>query len=416
MGGNAKHMPHVWEHLDHTFGDVSILLEDLTSGTVSVTEKFDGINMHFRVDASGVVRFSRNETDRKKGGVDFSKMLDHYASHPARETIIEGIRTIDEHFSSGWWPFGFSGRNWVNAEIVYTHRPQLLKYDQNAIVLHEVVTFLPSAQKLVDPELQEGLEKVCPSEPVTTITGFEWVVLPPQHVELLPQNGEGFLNEVQRRLRVCMESCGLTEQNTLRDFLRESLMKGAISELQIGAARQRQLANRIAGSEGAPRLIDIKKGLPQGLAARVSELGQVKNRDRVHRETMQPIINTISAFGSARLATTKSMLIADGEGEVKRLQAEIDGARFRINECDDQDAGPRRDLFEKFMGEYDSLGGSPSAIEGITFMWNDKKTKLTGIFSTLNQAIGVDRYGRGTIGPTPQKVGNFNLAEWFGLV
>jgi len=415
MGGNAKHMPHVWEHLDHTFADVSTLLEDLTSGSTSVTEKFDGINMHFRVDAAGIVRFSRNDTDRKKGGIDFSKMLDNYASHPAKETIIEGVRTIDEHFSTVWWPFGFSGRNWVNAEIVYVHRPQLLQYDQSAIVLHEVVTFLPAGGKMVDPELQEGLEKVCSDSPVVTTTGFEWAVLPPQDIYLRPQNGEGFLVEAQNRLGACMQSCGLSPENTLRDFLRESLLRGPLSSLQIGEERQRNLANRIAGFD-APRLIDIKKELPSGLAASVSELGQAKNRDKVHREAMQPLINTVSAFGSARLATVRSVLIRDGQAEINRLKVEIDNTRSRIDESDDRDAAPRQALFEKFMNEYTTLGGHPAPIEGVTFMWNEKKTKLTGLFSTLNQALGVDRYGRGTITPTPQKVENFNLVEWFGLV
>jgi len=415
MGGNAKHMPHVWEHLDHTFAEVFTLLEDLTTGVVEATEKFDGINMHFRVDASGVVRFSRNETDKSRGGVPFSKMLNDFASHPARETIIEGIRTIDEHFSGSWWPFGFSGRNWINAEIVYTLRPQLLKYDKNAIILHEVVTFLPDSKKLIDPDLQLNLEKVCAPGPMTTITGFEWVVLPPQRVLLPPRGGEGFLTEAHHRLRTCVESCGLTMDNTLRDFLWESLMRGPVGALSIGADRHRHLANRIVERD-APRLIEIKKGLPVGLAKQVSELGQAKNRDKVHRDAMQPVINTVTAFGASRLASAKSVLIEDGEQEINRLQAEIDGARLRINESDDLDASARQELFEKFMGEYNAVGGSPSPIEGITFMWSEKKTKLTGVFSTLNQAIGVDRYGRGAIGPTPQKVGNFNLAQWFGFV
>ena len=415
MGGNAKHMPHIWEHLDHTFADILILLEDLTSGTIDATEKFDGINMHFRVDELGAVRFSRNETDKKAGGVFFSKILEDFASHPARETFIEGTRAIDEHFSEVWWPLGFSGRNWVNAEIVYTHRPQLIKYDKSAIVLHEVVTFLSDNKKLVDPDLQLNLEKVCGKEPMTTITGFDWTVLPPQNVELPPQNGEGFLTEVTRRLRLCAESCDLSLENSLRDFLRESLLRGPIASLGINSDKAAQLANRIVQLP-SPRLIEIKKGLSPGLAGRISELGQVKNRDKVHRDAMQPIINTITAFGSARLATCKSTLIEDGTGEINRLQAEIDGARSRINECDDRNAEARQALFKKLMAEYDSVGGSPLPIEGIAFEWNGKKTKLTGAFSTLNQAIGVDRYGRGTIGPSPQKAGNFNLSEWFGLI
>lgn len=415
MGGNAKHMPHIWEHLDHTFEDVVTLLEDLTSGSLPVTEKFDGVNIHFRVDNTGVVKFSRNETEKNAGGIPFSSILEVFASHPAREVFIEGCRAIDEYFSGVWWPFGHSGRNWINAEIVYSPRPQLLKYDKNAIVLHEVVTFLPQGKKLVESELQRGLEKVCPQTPVATITGFEWTVLPPQPVNLVSRCGEGFLAEALNRLDVCRQTTGLASGSTLRDFLRESLFHGVLANIKINSGTRAKLADHISGKV-KHRLIDLKKGLPRGVASQVSEVGQVKNRDKVHREAMAPIISTLSAFGSFRMTNLSSALIENGSTEVVRLQEEIDGARQRIMDSDDADAQARLDLFEGFMSEYDMLGGSPPAIEGVTFSWKEKKTKLTGVFATLNQAVGVDRYGRGSVGPTPRKTEKFNLAEWFGIV
>ena len=415
MGGNGKHMSHIWEHLDHTFEDVTTLLEDLASGSIHVTEKFDGVNIHFRVDAAGVVRFSRNESNKNAGGVPFSSILKDFASHPAREVFIEGCRAIDEHFSGIWWPFGHSGRNWINAEIVYSPRPQLLKYDKNAIVLHEVVTFLPRGKKLVEADLQTGLDKVCSQTPVATITGFEWVVLPPQPVRLVSRCGEGFLSEALNRLSVCQETIGLTSDSTLRDFLRESLLHGTLANIRINSRTREKLADHISG-KAKHRLIDLKKGLPKGVASQVSEVGQVKNRDKVHREAMAPIIKTLTAFGVSRMIDLNSVLIENGVSEVKRLQGEIDGARQRITNSNDSDAVARLELFEGFMTEYDMLGGSPSAIEGLTFVWKGKKAKLTGAFATLNQAVGVDRYGRGSIGPTPRKTENFTLAEWFGVV
>jgi len=415
MGGNAKHMPHIWEHLDCTFADVFSLLEGLTAGTITAVEKFDGINIHFRVDSLGVVHFSRNDSERKMGGITFLEMLTKYQTHPARKTIIEGSRAIDEHFSSVWWPFGFSGQNWLNSEIIYMHRPQLLKYDKNAVVLHEVVTYLPDGKKLTNIDLQEGMEKVTSGVPLVTSTGFPWHTLAPQPVILTPQQGDGFLTAAITRLRQCLESCHLTDQSTLREFLRESLLRGMISELAIGSARQKQLANRIAGFE-APTLVSIKKGLSPGLAKKVSEMGQAKNRDKIQRKAMKPIVNTISAFGVQRLSTACSTLVEEPQREIQRLVDEIIDCRTRIDEASDHDALPRRQLFEELISEYESLGGCPTAIEGIAFKWNDKVTKLTGLFATLNQALGVDRYGRGQIGPTPQNVENFSLVEWFGLV
>ena len=415
MGGNAKHMPHIWEHLDNTFEDVFSLLESFTTGSLKVVEKFDGINMHFQVDSLGVVNFSRSDGERKAGGITFAELLTKYQQHPARKSIIEGCRVIDEHFSSVWWPFGFSGQNWLNSEILYTHRPQLLNYDRNAIVLHEAVTFPVGEKKFVNEDLQNHLTKVSSDVPFVTSTGFSWGVLPPQEVSLSPQDGDGYLTEAKRRLQLCLKSCGLTEKNSLREFLRESLMRGMLADLSVGSAKRMQLADRIAGLD-APSLVQIKKGLSSELAKRVSDIGQAKNRSKVHREAMKPIINTVSSFGAHRLKNVGSVLIENPSAEVQRLAIEIAECRLRINEASDHDAVSRQSMFNELITEYESLGGVPAAIEGVTFKWKNKTTKLTGTFSTLNQALGVDRYGRGGIAPTPQNNEKFSLIEWFGLV
>ena len=106
MGGNAKHMPHIWECYDATFSDVFTLLESLTVGDIDVTEKFDGANIHFRIDNKGTVRFSRNGEQLSAGGFTFQDALGLYQNHPARDLFVEGCRAIDEMFTGQWWPFG----------------------------------------------------------------------------------------------------------------------------------------------------------------------------------------------------------------------------------------------------------------------------------------------------------------------
>jgi len=228
MGGAAKHMSHVWEVYDAKFSDVFNLLTDLTTGQIPVTEKFDGANIHFRVANDGTVRFARNLTDIRNGGFSFADALTLYQNHPARDIFVEGCRAIDEAYTGKWWPFGYSGRDWINTEIIFTEQPQLLEYGYNSIVLHEVVTFLPDGSKTLDPVKRNNMHRLLEQDHVSTITSRDWRLLGPTLVEMPNQSGDGYLTEAIERLKLCMSAASLREDNTLRDFLRYSVRHGLV--------------------------------------------------------------------------------------------------------------------------------------------------------------------------------------------
>jgi hypothetical protein len=417
MGGNAKHMPHIWEHFDATFNDVESLLGCLTTGDIIATEKWDGVNIHFRIDNQGVTRFSRNDTDLKAGGFTFLEALSLYQNHKAKDTFIEGCRAIDEHFSDTWWPFGFSGRNWVNAEIVNASRPQLLSYDVSAIVFHEVKTFLPGKQSLSEEKNQLKIPQLLPESPVVTSTNRKWEILGPTPVQLYDRSGAGFLSDAKNRLKKCLDATGLNSQNTIRDFLKASLLRGPVAELNTSQSVKEGLANKISGFP-APRLVDLKKNQPQGVADKISALGQKKNEAKVRRSALLPLINTLDSFGVHRLSDVESALIEDHDLEKSRIFNEINTAAYNIGSAADDRASDRVDMFNSLLSEWRAVGGEPAVVEGITFTFMGGKTKVTGGFSTLNQVLGVDRYGRAGIPATPlsPKDTTPTLVEWFGLV
>jgi len=90
MGSLGGHMSHLWEDLDLTFGDINEIFYQACTGNLRATEKFDGINLHFRVDASGDLRFSTSGKHRDVGGLtqaQFSKLMEN---HPAQQTFLDG--------------------------------------------------------------------------------------------------------------------------------------------------------------------------------------------------------------------------------------------------------------------------------------------------------------------------------------
>jgi len=423
MGGNARHMPHIWESYDATFVEVFGLLEDLTVGSIEVTEKFDGANIHFRVDNQGVVRFSRNNEHLAGGGFTFQDALTIYQNHDARDLFVEGCRAIDEAFTGAWWPFGYSGRDWLNAEIIFTENPQLLNYNNNAIVLHQVATFLStngSIEKFFDKTKQDKISRLLESVPLElmTVTNRNWIVMGPRRVDLPNNSGGGYLTEAKERLRKCINYAGLNENNTLREFLRVSLRNGPINSIRTTQNIKDSLADKISGVDDSVRLIDLKKGQPVGIASEISFYGQRKNENKHCKAAMKPIINTLDAFAASRLTDVRSILIPDVITERERIMSEISFEGERVSVHEDEYSERRKEMFNALLEEWNNISAAPPAIEGLTFDFCGKRTKITGGFATLNQLLGLNRYGRGDV-PAIQNT-NINptqsLVEYFGLM
>jgi len=413
-------MPHIWESYDATFTEVLGLLEDLTVGSIEVTEKFDGANIHFRVDNHGVVRFSRNNEHLAEGGFTFQDALTIYQNHQAKDLFVEGCRAIDEAFTGAWWPFGYSGRDWLNAEIIFTENPQLLNYNSNAIVLHQVATINPGGPKLFDEIKQGKIPRLLESAPneLTTVTNRSWVVMGPHHVKLTNDSGSGYLTEAKERLRKCINYAGLDESNTLRDFLRVSLRNGPINSIRTTQNIKDALADKISGVSNSVRLVDLKKGQPAGVASEISFYGQKKNENKHCKAAMKPIINTLDAFSANRLVNLHSSLISDVVAERERIMSEISFEGERVSLHEDEYSDRRKEMFNTLLEDWNNISTTPAAIEGLTFNFCGKRTKITGGFATLNQLLGLNRYGRGDV-PAIQNT-NINptqsLVEYFGLV
>lgn len=411
-------MPHIWESFDATFKDVSNLLESLTVGDISTTEKFDGVNICFRVDKNGTVRFSRSLGDRNEGGFTFQDALTKYQNHPAGEVFIEGCRAIDEAYTDTWWPFGYSGRDWINSEIVYPEKEQLLKYDKNAIVFHNPVTFLPDGRKFVDPAKSQKIDRILTVESVETITTREWHFFGPQQVSLPNDSGLGYLTDAVDRLNACMVATNLNEESTLREFLRVSLRNGPVNEIKTSEFIKDKLADKISGIDDTVRLIDLKKGQPPAIAAQISFLGQKKNELKHRTAAMKPIINTLNVFSAKRLNSLNSALISDKKGCQQRISELINLEAEFVQSHDDGFREQRKEMFNELLEQWQMSKTEPPSIEGLTFDFQGSRTKITGGFASLNQLLGLRRYGRGNIPAVKQdkKMSANNLLEYFGLV
>ena len=402
MGSLGGHMSHLWEDLDLTFGDINEIFYKACTGNLEATEKFDGINVHFRVDTSGDLRFSTNGKQRESGGLtqpQFAKLME---GHPAEQTFVDGAEALFRLTKKTSWPFGFSGRNWVNCDIINKHRPMTVDYDECAIVLHGVRNFGGEARGSVAESFSRYADD-CSSFSVV-VNDNEWRISPPVKVFLEDVRGEGILSNFEASLNTLMNSAGCSMNSTVRDFARFAVENGPVSELRISESRKQTLISHIF-EDGGTSLTRIKKGLPPFIAKQVSELGQAKNRNKVIGEATLPLELVVTSAGAQILENINSIMVENSMVEKQRLMTAVEAAIMIVETYDDEHSSARKNALERYVSKFERCGGITASLEGVVFNWNDNPYKLTGTFAPINHILGIPRYGRGKIPP----VGDENM-------
>jgi len=396
MGSLGGHMSHLWEDLDLTFGDLNEIFYQACTGNLSSTEKFDGINVHFRVDGSGDLRFSTNGKQRENGGLtqpQFAKLME---GHPAEQTFVDGSEALFRLTRNSFWPFGFSGRNWINCDLINKHRPMTLDYDECAIVLHGIRNFHGASTGNIS-ETFDRYAGDCATFSVV-VNDNEWRVSPPVSVILPDLRGNGILSNIESSLNKLAQAAGCNKNSTIREFARVTLEKGVVGDLRIPVERKNQLLAHVF-EEGGTSLVRIKKGLPRGIAKEVSAIGAAKNRNRVIGEAMLPI-ELVITYGSAQLLeNVSSDMIKDSAGEKERLRNSVHAAQIIVETASDEYREERQSIVEKYIHKFEMSCGLTSSVEGIVFEWKNKTYKMTGTFAPINHILGIPRYGRGKIPP-----------------
>lgn len=406
MGGVAKHLNHVWENLDMTFGELKQVLSEASQGTLEVVEKFDGVNLHFRVDSHGMVRFARNDGHRKAGGMTLREMRDFFENHKAQETFVRGGIAICEALENTWWPLGFSSRNWVNCDIIDSTRPQLLHYDTSAVTVHEAVSFDSSGQKLpvTSSVVKNQFRRMVENLPHTVaFDGEEFRVLGPQTIQCEDITGSETYTNAMQAIRKCQEITSIEDEDTLREFAYRTIYAGVTSQINISEDRAKNLACLIVGYD-SPSLVEIKKGVNKVIASKISAVGRSVVRGKIISEAMLPIEIAISKLGSKMIDGMSSSLIENPSGEMERIKGEYISARAICETVDDGYRNQRMEIIEKQVKKIElenysleDSNFSGFSIEGLVFERNGKKYKLTGDFAAVNQVVGIHRYGRGKI-------------------
>lgn len=400
MGGVGGHMSHLYEDPDLTFGEIKSILREAATANLDVVEKVDGQNIFFGWDAkSGQLRAARNTGDIAKGGMTPEEYASKWKGHPAERSFMSGFSAIEQAVKSMSKKdlvkiFGRNNDRYVNAEIVYSSNPNMIHYDGNYIVVHNLQSFEGGEQSVVDTGEFQSL--------VSAIEGFDaktsqdlWKVYGPQLVAL-QDISEG---KHYDRMVAALDSAsgGMSDSATVGDFVAEKLRSGPVGKLKMPVERQEALIRRIIGlmrredAKGLPDLKALKQGLDKETVGKISAMATTSTYMATVSAIVAPIERVISDFAIEVLRGMQSFFVSDHDAEVQRMRAELEDAVNKIKSASGSDAREMGDMLVRQLEKLGHVENVAQSIEGVVFEYppgSKQLYKLTGSFAMVNQIVG----------------------------
>ncbi len=389
------HISHLIEDRDITLGDIEALATMLAAGLMSVTEKLDGVNIVFSSTSKYETRFSRSESDIKKGGMISAVLEAKFAGRDlVRDTFTRGSSAVCvavRAFTPLELIQAFEDlRLWYSAEIISTKNPNVVAYDCDSIVLHErpvLRCFGESVFAVVDGEPGAGafrtvLKRVPDMD--DNVRSLGWRVHSPHHVMLRPLNHPTVLND----LRDVISKMG-SPQMTLQEYLTGRAFD-ELEDFHMSEHLLKEAALRLSEAKGCPTLTVLKPRVPSKVTFMLKNSGEWVSRQ------LRPLELVIFDFAIEILNGVTPSLVADPIAEAKRIRIKLEESLTLIKNSRNQHA---IDYVKPHMEKLRDVSRFTTPVEGIVFPWKGKLYKLTGAFAPTNAIVGLCRYGCGKLMP-----------------
>jgi len=410
MGGAAGHMDAPHENLSLSFKEIKDIFEKIASGKMMVTEKLDGVCLHLSYSViDGKARAARNYKNINEGGITLeninllseTKELIPSVTEAIKafENIVKKIR-IDEQVEI----FGPNANYYYNCEILDPNNINVILYDRPAIKLHRSGHL--KENKFNKNIAQESLTK--------EFLKLEKIL--EANKQLNEEIGNGFsleanplrkLNELQdktchqnalKSLQNEMSNYAVDDKASLAEYVLNRIdekLTTQISELskdsKIKLLQRLMKANGTSAKDVYASL--VRDGLPH-LTEKVRAI--INSERKILKEAISPIEEIMTEFGAGFLKEFNSSSIKESKKEVDRLKGKLQEIFDIVGTSGNPEA---QNFLNNQFKRIKDINNINSSCEGVVFRYNDSVYKMTGLFSPLNQILGMMKYARGGMPP-----------------
>lgn len=308
MGGLHGHINHLYDDRDLTFKQLQQVFLKLSSGELSFTEKFDGINLYFSYElGEEQLKYCRNKSDLSSDGVSIEDLLERYPEPPLNDIFSDAHKILGSFIESLSFEEKkqlFSSLPFYNIEILHPKFDSIIKYSQPQIIIH-----LTGHIGLSNFDVQLGLINKKSKEKV--------LVNPQQNIKLEESSVKDLIN----KLKEIMASNKLKSSNTIDDFLNKKLYQ-VVSSLNLNRSKQKMLVRKLSGKKGV-RLANLYSSLEEKDKKDIEFL--LDKKKLILSNSLEPIKSLINDFKELLLREYKPVL---NKKEINKEKIKIEGIVF----------------------------------------------------------------------------------------
>jgi hypothetical protein len=314
----------------------------------------------------------------------------------AAQTLEQGLGKLPKKTQKDIFK---DGKNWVNFELIAQDNPNVINYDADIIIFHNIHMVDDAGNKsgMAGAETKKLFKIFSDAEKSSRLN---MRIQPPQIVRVeknltidFSQEQGQFMNDINK----IVKSQGLSDSNTLGDFLRASWRKD-IARLESKHAMDLdkktidKLLARFVDGDKSFKVLDFPKEIPD--AAFIDDIRALDGEAiKRNKELLQPVEMLVLRFGVLLLQNIDTYISANPDDSVQQLRKSIAQQIATIRKSKDVSA---IDKMQGILKKIDAMGGFGALVpsEGIVFRYKGALYKITGLFAPVNMLMGIGRFSR----------------------
>lgn len=404
-GGQAGHMNHPYDDRSMTFSDMEKMIDMALSGELSreeITEKVDGQNL-FGSMIKGKLRLARNKTMIKNQGAQsmtIPDMAKKWKDKPdVAQAFVEGAKALEVQLSKlskddQLAIFG-DGTNWINFEVIWNVNKNVLDYDRDVIVMHNVNVIDDKGNVI-------GLDSSAQGNLFGKINQFNSQkksnVATPMMMKVrkdadFSKKKKAFISKLaQFRSKQKIGKSATLGMWMDRFWEKKIRMQESKLNHPLKKATRDKIIRRFTDWNKSYKLTQMKKDIEYApLFNSIRDLD--KNHAALSKEATMPLELLFLELGVEVLQNVEQFLTANPDKTLDSLRKDISSKISQIRTSKDvADLEKMRVSLKKIQ----AIGGFNKLVpsEGIVFKFNGKVYKLTGLYAPVNQLMGLGRFER----------------------
>jgi hypothetical protein len=404
-GGAYGHLAHPFEDMDLTMTDLHNMIQSTVSGAFGpenfVQEKTDGqqISISWK---NGKLIAARNKSHLKNAGesaLDATGVANLFkdrgdieiAYNAAMQDLTNSIGQLSDKDKAKYFN---EGTKFLSLEIITPITQNTVPYGQNMLVFHGVLEYDKDGN-VIDEDKQSARDLGTLVKDANLSAQEMFFVRGPQDMDIkaFPNTAERALYYESQFQKILSDS-GILESSTVYEYalgmgkrvLQEEADKAGV---EIPADAVEGLAKRLADISKTFAVSAIKKSLGTD-ADWFIEL-EKKEAKALKRRVYAPLESLFLEIGTEFMKNMSSFLSADPTKASEAMKKEIDSVIGKI-----KTSGDEKDIkkLEAELLRVTAAGGLEGIVptEGVTFVYNGKLYKYTGIFAPLHQIRSILAY------------------------